>query len=134
MKFSTKSTYGLRALIFVANQPAKDSVPLSAIAEAEKISLKYLEIIFAGLKKANLVKSTQGASGGYRLARSAQDISVFEIIKALEKNMNVFHCVDEQGKIYCSQACHCGVTLVLAKVQQAVNQSLKAIRLSDLVK
>jgi len=134
MRFSTKTTYGLRALIYLTNQPAKQSVPLSAIAQAEKISQKYLEIIFASLKKANLVKSSQGAGGGYHLARPAKEISVFEIIKALEKNMNVFHCVDEHGKVYCSQACHCGVTLVLAKVQQAVNQSLRSLKLSELVK
>lgn len=134
MKFSTKSTYGLRALIYLASQPTEQSTPLSAIAQAEKISQKYLEIIFAALKKAGLVTSSQGAGGGYCLARPADEISIFEIIKALEKNLNVFYCVDEQGKFYCSQACHCGVTLVLAKVQQAVNQSLRSLKLSELVK
>lgn len=110
------------------------SVSLPQIAEAEHISKKYLEIVFAQLKRAKLVKSSKGAAGGYSLAKPAKEISVFEIIKALERNMNVFHCIDSKGKVYCSVACDCQVNLVLAKVQYSINKTLREIKLNQLIK
>ncbi|MFH0840714.1 MAG: Rrf2 family transcriptional regulator [bacterium] len=132
MRFSTRSTYGLRAMINLAEKAS--NISLSQISKEEHISRKYLEIIFAQLKKAKLIKSIKGATGGYSLAKPAKDISVFEIIKALERNMNVFHCVGSKGKVYCSQACDCRVNLVLAKVQNSVNKTLLDIKLSELIK
>lgn len=133
MIFSTRSTYGLRAMINLAKRQKQGSVSLAAIAEEEKISLKYLERLFAGLKRARLVKAEIGAGGGYKLARSAKQINVYDIIKALEGEFNPFHCVGKKEKIYCGQVCDCGVTQVLVKVEQAINKSLKDIRLSQLL-
>ncbi len=133
MIFSTKSTYGLRAMINLAKHKSEDSVPLSIIAKDEKISLKYLERLFASLKKAELVKSVKGAGGGYKLAKQANRIVIYDIIKALEGKLSPFHCLDEQGKVYCSYKCNCGVTAVLTKVQQSIDSTLKNIKLSQLL-
>jgi len=133
MIFSTKSTYGLRAMINLAKHKSEDSVPLSAIAKDEKISLKYLERLFASLKKAGLVKSLKGAGGGYRLTAKPNKIKIYDIIKALEGRLSPFHCLDEQGKVYCSKKCNCGVTAVLTKVQQSINKTLAEIKLSQLL-
>ena len=133
MKFSTRSTYGLRAMINLARHSSLDSLPLSTIASQENISLKYLERLFSALKKAKLVKAEKGASGGYKLAKKAKQINLYQIIKALEGKLNVFHCLDEQGKIYCNQDCSCGATMVLVKVQQAIIKTLKNIKLSQLL-
>jgi len=133
MQFSTRSTYGLRAIIKLAKNRGEKSISLSDIAGDEKISQKYLERLFAKLKKAGLVKSVRGASGGYKLAKKPNQINIYDIIKTLEGKMSPFYCLSENGKIYCSSKCRCGVTLVLLKVQQAVNSTLKNIKLSDLL-
>ena len=133
MMFSTRTTYGLRAMIRLAGHKDKTNLSLPNIAKQEGISLGYLERLFADLKKAGLIKAIKGAKGGYSLTKPASQIQVFEIIKALEGKMSPFHCLDEKGKIYCQNSCKCGATKVLVKVQAAVNKTLHGIKLSGLV-
>ncbi len=133
MKFSTRTTYGLRAMINLAQTHGQGSTALSKIAKDEKISQGYLERLFKNLKNAELVKSIKGASGGYELAKDPSRIMVFDIVKTLEGKMSPFHCLDDSGKIYCDKKCNCGATLVLAKVQAAVNRTLRSMTLKDLV-
>ena len=132
MKFSTRTTYGLRSMIRLAGGYGKENISLASIAREENISPKYLERLFARLKKEKLITSEKGSTGGYSLARDPKEITVFEIVKTLEGNMSPFHCLDESGKIYCSSKCKCGATSVLVKVQHAVNSTLKGIKLSEL--
>ena len=80
MIFSTRSTYGLRAIINLAKQQKFGNVSLSVIAKQENISLKYLEKLFASLKKAGLVKSVKGATGGYLLAKDSKKITVYVVL------------------------------------------------------
>jgi len=133
MIFSTKTTYGLRAMINLASHQAKGSLSLAAIAHEEKISLKYLERLFASLKKAGLVKAVIGAGGGYQLTAKPNKIKIYDIIKALEGRLSPFHCLDEDGKVYCRNKCNCGVTSVLTKVQRSINQTLASITLNQLL-
>ena len=132
MKFSTKTTYGLRAMIVLASKK-EASVPLSLVAEQEDISAKYLERIFAQLKKAKLIKSEQGSMGGYQLAREAQHITIYDIVKALEGEISPFYCVDKSEKVFCGQKCNCGVMGVLKKVQDSLIKTLDDIKLTDLI-
>jgi Rrf2 family protein len=115
------------------SQDNKASVSLASIAEEEKISLSYLERLFAMLKKADLVVSEKGANGGYRLARKSSEINLFDIVRTLEGDLNPFHCVDEGGKIFCDKNCKCGATSVFVKVQTAVFKTLHSIKLSELL-
>jgi len=133
MKFSTRTTYGLRAMIILAENYNKDKIALSKIAKEESISLGYLERLFAKLKKAKLVKAEIGSTGGYSLAKDPKDITIFEIVKTLEGKMSPFHCLGEDGKIYCSANCKCGATKILVDVQNAVNNTLKSINLKELI-
>lgn len=133
MKFSTRSTYGLRAMVRLAKASSKESVSLSSIASRENISLKYLERLFARLKKEGLVKAVKGAKGGYRLPKKPDQIQVYDIVKALEGKTSPFYCLNEDGRIYCSSKNKCGAAKVLIKVQQAVQTTLKNTKLSDLV-
>ena len=120
-------------MINLAKRQGRERVALAAIAKAEKISLKYLERLFAGLKKAGLVKAEIGAAGGYQLAKSASKITIYDIIIALEGKLSPFHCSSKNKKIFCSSACGCGVTLVLSKVEQAITGTMKNIKLSQLL-
>jgi len=133
MIFSTRSTYGLRAMINLAKQKKFGSISLAIIAKQENISLKYLEKLFANLKKAGLIKAVKGALGGYLLAKSAKQINIYDIIKALEGKLSLFHCSSKNEKIFCSNLCNCGVTKVLLKVEQAITKSMKDIKLSRLL-
>lgn len=87
MKMSTKSRYGLRALADLAAEGSTVPVPLSRIAERQKLSLKYLEQEFASLKKAGFVRSVKGSQGGYLLAIPANEIIIAEVIKQLEGDL-----------------------------------------------
>jgi len=133
MIFSTRSTYGLRAMINLAKKEKLGSVSLAIIAKQEKISLKYLERLFSNLKKAGLVKAVKGASGGYLLAKSAKQINIYDIIKALEGKLTPSHCSSKNEKIFCSSTCHCEVSQVLVKVEQAISLTLKDIKLNQLL-
>lgn len=133
MKFSTRSTYGLRAVIKLAKNWGIDSVSLANIAKEENISRGYLERIFVNLKKAKIVKSVKGASGGYKLTTAPADINLLDIINALEGKKPPFHCLNNEVKVYCNSSCNCAVTSVLNRVEQAVNKTLINIKLSELV-
>jgi Rrf2 family transcriptional regulator, cysteine metabolism repressor len=132
MKFSTKTTYGLRAMIVLAENWGDDNLSLATIAKEEGISVKYLERIFSILKKEKLIISEKGVNGGYTLAQDPRKVSIYSIVRALEGKMTPFHCLDETGKVYCSTKCNCGATSVLVKVQEAINSTLKSINLNNL--
>src|SRR6476660_1915740 len=84
MIFTTKAEYGVRLLVELGRHGEDQPVSLKSIAEAEGLPLAYLERIVALLRKAGLVDSTRGAHGGYRLARPATEITMDEVVLALE--------------------------------------------------
>lgn len=94
MRISTKGRYGLRALVDLASHAQEDAVSLVHVAQRQKVSLNYLEQVFATLRKAGIVKSQKGAQGGYMLARRPEEIKVGEILGALEGSFSI---VDEVG-------------------------------------
>ena len=84
MKFSKKTRYGLRALVDLAVNSKSGHVSLTSIAQRNEISQQYLEQIFSSLKKAGIVKSIKGNQGGYYLGKTAGEITLSAIVKALE--------------------------------------------------
>ncbi|GAC1531968.1 MAG: hypothetical protein NVS2B6_20080 [Thermoleophilaceae bacterium] len=83
MTFSSKTEYGVRLMIELGRQEGEGPTALKAIAEAEGLPLSYLEHVVASLKRADLVSSSRGARGGYRLARPAAEIAMDEVVLAL---------------------------------------------------
>ncbi|MEI6288068.1 MAG: Rrf2 family transcriptional regulator [bacterium] len=133
MMFTTKTEYGLRAMVMLAKN--KDSQPLSLtqIAKATHISQAYLEQLFAKLKSNNLVKSSKGSTGGYVLYRPAKKINIFEIVEALDGPMAVFYCVSkESNKIACSVK-GCLTKKVWEELQKNIIKTLRKFSLADLV-
>jgi len=84
MIFSKRSRYGIRALIDLARNAENGSMQLNEIADRNSITVKYLEQIFASLRKAGIIKSIKGPQGGYLLARPPKDIRAADIIVALD--------------------------------------------------
>lgn len=91
MKLSTKGRYAMVALADLALQPVDKLTTLAEISDRQGISLPYLEQLFVKLRRAELVQSVRGPGGGYRLARSASDIRVAEILGAVDETVSAMH-------------------------------------------
>ncbi len=97
MELNTKGRYAVMAMADLAKYADGDALPLSAIAERQQISLAYLEQLFSKLRRAGLVESARGRSGGYRLGRPAHSISVAEIMAAVEEGVRMTRCQGAQA-------------------------------------
>ncbi|MAF13730.1 MAG: transcriptional regulator [Parcubacteria group bacterium] len=133
MKFSTKTDYGLRAMIILAQRYNDNKIiSLSSISKKEDISQPYLEILIAKLKKDKLVESTKGIRGGYRLAKKPEDISLIEIIECLDGPISVFECVYSYADRICDKK-NCQVNDVWSNLQITITNFLKDAKLSNLI-
>lgn len=131
MKVSTKGRYGLRALVDVAANSQGNPVSLVQTANRQNISLNYLEQVFGVLRKAGIVVSVKGAGGGYMLARSADSITVKEILEALEGEFSII----DRGTVKEQDAVQKAIReLVWDEIDEKVNQLLARRTLAQLVK
>jgi len=94
VELNTKARYAVMAMADLAKFGAVSAIPLSAVADRQGLSLAYLEQIFLRLRRAGLVSSARGRSGGYVLARPAADIHIDEIMKAVEEETRLTRCHD----------------------------------------
>src|SRR5918997_7013764 len=139
MLFSTKAEYGVRLMVELGRQPGSAPVSLSAVAEAERLPLSYLEHLVARLRKAGLVNSTRGAHGGYTLARPAEEITMNQVVEALEGQIAPMECFHEtpEGKVSCSHESDsdrlCATKLLWTRVQGGVSRALTGTTLAELV-
>jgi Rrf2 family iron-sulfur cluster assembly transcriptional regulator len=97
VELNTKGRYAVTAMADLAKFGAGGAVPLSAIAERQRISLAYLEQLFAKLRRAGLVQSERGRAGGYRLGRPAGKISVADVMRAVDEGVRMTRCAGEDA-------------------------------------
>ena len=139
MLFSTRAEYGVRLMVELGRQPGDRPVSLSAVAEAERLPLSYLEHLVAKLRNAGLVTSTRGAHGGYSLARPAEEITMDQVVEALEGQIAPMECFHEtpEGKVLCSHETDgdraCATKLLWTRVQGGVGRALAGTTLAELV-
>ncbi len=133
MKLSTKGRYGLRALIDLAVFSQNEAVSIQSIAQRQQISDNYLEQLMAKLKKAGLVTSTRGACGGYRLARPASEISVGDVLRALEGNLEAVTCPGTGDIGGCETADLCVTRFVWQKINDSIAHTVDTMMLEELV-
>jgi Rrf2 family protein len=139
MMFSTKTEYGVRVMVELARRSGEDPVPLAEIASTGDLPLAYLEHLVARLRKAGLVDSRRGSRGGYMLARSATDITMAEVVEALEGAIAPIECISESadGSIVCSRESDpshvCPTKLLWTRVRFAIVRTLQETTLADLV-
>ena len=138
MIFSTRAEYGVRLMVELGRQHSDGPTPLNVIADAEGLPLPYLEHVVAKLKKAGLVVSTRGAHGGYALARPAADITMDEVVLALEGTIAPMECfTDEVRRVLCSHETDnghgCATKLLWTRVHGGVFKALQQTTLADLV-
>src|ERR1700704_3999061 len=139
MMFSTKAEYGVRVMVELARRAGEDPIPLAEIAAHDGLPLAYLEHLVARLRKAGLVDSRRGSRGGYMLARTPTEISMAEVVEALEGSIAPIECITESsdGSIVCSRESEpghtCPAKLLWTKVRFAIVRTLQEVTLADLV-
>lgn len=133
MKLSTKGRYGLRAIIDIAKYSEKEPVPISSIAERQQISERYLEQLMSKLKRAGLIQSIRGAGGGYVLSKGSDTISVGDVLRALEGDLEAVSCAAFHEDETCAASGGCVTKYVWCKINESINRTVDEIKLSQLV-
>ena len=131
MKLSTRTRYGLRAILEVAGNYGEGPLQIKIIAHRQDISIKYLEQLMAMLKSAGFVRSIRGAKGGYILAKAPNQIKLSDVFNALEGPVITTECLED--KSYCARVADCLARQVWAQVQKAIETVLESMTLQDLV-
>jgi len=131
MKLSTKTRYGIRAMLEVGLNGGHGPVQTKLIAQRQNISAKYLEQLMALLKSWGFVRSVRGAKGGYVLAKPPNQVRLADLFKALEGPVVTVECL-ENGN-YCGRTADCIARQVWSEVQKAVDSVLESITLQDLI-
>jgi len=135
MRLSTKSTYGVRAMVDLARHAGrKGAVTIAEIAEREEISTPYLEQLLNKLRRQELIKSVRGPHGGYVLAKSPRRITVGDIVRILEGDTAPVTCVagSRGGAIRCRRSDGCATKGVWEKLARAIDGVLDSVSLEDL--
>lgn len=129
MKMSSKARYGLYAAVELAKRYNQNEVvPVCVLAQSTGVTEKYLEQILALMKKQNLVVASRGASGGYKLADSPEKITIGQVLRAVEDNLEIVDCLHKN----CSAKCNCVSRNLWAKLYENINSYLDTISLKQL--
>jgi Rrf2 family cysteine metabolism transcriptional repressor len=147
MMFSTKAEYGVRVMVELARRAGGEPIPLAEIAANDGLPLAYLEHLVARLRKAGLVDSRRGSRGGYMLARPAGEITMAEVVEALEGSIAPIECISQapDGSIVCSRETGprppgagseshvCPTKLLWTRVRFSIVNTLRETTLADLL-
>ena len=132
MKLSTRSRYGTRLMLDMAQHYHEGPIHLANVAKRQGISVKYLEQIIIPLKKANYVKSLRGPKGGHILAKPPEEITVGEIVALLEAGTSFVECSDHDGS--CERSSTCLTRRLWKEAAQAMFDKLHSTTLADVMK
>ena len=132
MHITTKSEYGLRALIYLATEAQRDAIPAREISEKWHVPVKYLEQILKTLKDAGIIESHLGVGGGYRLARPATLITTGEVVRLLDGRLAPIACVSTYDYIPCEFEPSCGLKTLWARTRAAIAGVLDQTTIADL--
>jgi Rrf2 family transcriptional regulator, iron-sulfur cluster assembly transcription factor len=130
VRLTTKGRFAVTAMVDVALRYQKGPVSLAGVSERQKISLSYLEQLFGKLRRSGVVDSIRGPGGGYRLARPANEISVAEIIRAVDESLDATQCGGQEN---CAAEQRCITHDLWAKLNQKMYEFLTSVPLSSLV-
>lgn len=132
MRISTKGLYAVRLMLYLTTKGQAEPVSLKEISETQRISKKYLEQITPSLTSADLLKSTRGASGGYKLARPADKISIYDILDATEGSLAPAGALDK-GELEWAPASPCLEANMWRGLDNLIKKYLSGISLQKIV-
>ncbi len=130
MRLTTKGRFAVTAMLDIAMQGADKPVTLAGISDRQAISLSYLEQLFSRLRRNGLVKSVRGPGGGYRLAKNQAEISVSQIISAVDELIDATQCA---GKENCRDEQRCMTHDLWSSLNDKILEYLSSVSLADLV-
>ena len=130
MRLTTKGRYAVTAMLDLALNEARGPIRLAAISQRQGISLSYLEQLFAHLRRRDLVRSVRGPGGGYRLKRAVAEISVAEVISAVNEDTDATRC---GGRGDCHEGDICLTHHLWMDLSEQIRAFLSEITLADLV-
>ena len=131
MKLTTKTRYALRALIDLIIHIDEGPVQIKDISERQEISESYLENIFLELRKKNIIKAIKGRNGGFYIERPISDITLFDIIDALNEDISLVPCVENPH--ICSRADNCPTRPTWVKMKKELEKITSSISLEELI-
>jgi Rrf2 family transcriptional regulator, iron-sulfur cluster assembly transcription factor len=132
MQITRREEYGLKGLLFLAKQPNEKVFLVSEISRVQKIPERFLAKIFQRLSKAGFVRSVRGSKGGFSLRKAASEITMKEVIEALEGPIAINRCLLRNGA--CDEEQGCPLYEVLEEAQEGLVKVLERTTLEDLVK
>ena len=132
MKLSTRSRYGTRMMLDMAQHYDEGPVQIGTIASRQGISVKYLEQLIIPLKKAHYVQSVRGPRGGHMLGKPPDQITVGEIVDVLEGGIHLTDCV--KNPQLCEKSENCLTRRLWEEATAAVHEKLNAVTLSEMVR
>lgn len=132
MRLSTKSRYGVRALFDIAYHSVGLPTQIKDISRRQQISPRYLEQIFQKLKKAGIMGSKRGPSGGYYLLRDPAEITLGDIVRATEGPFELVFCVAESPRKQCPRKETCVATTMWGDVSNQIADFFDTITISEL--
>lgn len=132
MNVTSKGRYALRIMIDLAQHRDEGYISLKTISDRTQLSMKYLEMIVGNLKKAELVYSTRGKEGGYKLNKTPQEYSIGEILRCIEDNLAPVACIKE-GEIQCDRSGACLTVPMWKELDDITNAYLDTVSLEDLL-
>jgi len=131
MKLSTRTRYGLRAMVEIGRSDPSKPVSLDDISLSQGISVKYLHSLLTILKSGGLVKSVRGRGGGYVLARDPATVTIYEVYSVLEGPLRVVDCIGER---VCDRSSQCPVQGLWEEVNSAVREVLMKDSLENIIR
>lgn len=130
MRLTTKGRYAVTAMLDLAINETEGPICLADISERHSISISYLEQLFAKLRRAKLVSSVRGPGGGYELGEAALNISILEVVDAIDERVDATRC---QGRGNCQNGCKCITHDLWEDLSHQIRSFLEGITLLDLV-
>ena len=132
MNVTSKGRYALRIMIDLAQHQDEGYISLKTISDRTELSMKYLEMIVGNLKKAELVESTRGKEGGYKLSKTPEEYSIGEILNCIEDNLAPVVCI-KAGSINCEKSAACLTVPMWKELDDITNAYLATVSLRDLL-
>ena len=133
MKFSTRSEYGVRLMVTLARVYGDGPLSLAGIARRERLPHAYLEQLIGDLRKAGLVSAQRGQAGGYQLSRDPAEISMAEVMRALEGPLLQMPCAGQANAEVCDRPAPCSVHEVFQRIYESVSGTLNDTNLADVM-
>jgi len=130
MKLSTRSRYGTRMLLDIAENSNGSPVSVSDISKRLGVSVKYLEQLIRPLKRGGYLDSVRGPKGGHVLTKAPSEITVGEVVRLLEGGISLTDCVGDKSR--CPRSCECNVRNVWVEATRAMNDILDSITISQI--